>query len=607
MAYIGNSPGVASQRILTTFTATAGQTTFTPSSGYTVGYLDVYHNGVKLINGDDYTASNGSTFALASGAASGDVIEAVAYLPRGLSDGYTRAEADARYMDINEDTLPSQSGNSGKYLTTDGSTASWDTITAPTPAAVSDQANSSTGYFAMPSGTTAQRPGSAAAGYVRYNTTISALENYNGTTWLKVSAALAVLTSIAEDIYSQSATNLTLSGSGFLSSGLKVNFSSGGTSATVTVTPTSDVEATVAIPSAIYNLAIGSVVTINVTNSDSSTSGNLTKTIIAGFAATGGNSTFDSGGYRYHVFTSSGTLSVTRSFAPVNILCVGGGGGGGCWVAAGGGAGGVVDISNWTGFSSATGNYGITIGAGGAGRYNDSSYATFTSSGSNGGDTLLRNPSNTILLNAIGGGIGGSYNGEPTVNTNGEVLYGYGQNGGSGGGRGNGGMQNGSGIQSTATTSPAGNTVTADSRTYGFGSHGGSSSSNEGYGQEGGGGAGSSGSDGERPTGSGKNGRAISWLSGLTGSNQYGTDASNNEDSGNYFGGGGGTGNHSGGTVGTGGAGGGRAGLSDTSGPPSPAFDNTGGGGGGTGRGGGSQSRGGVGGTGIVIIRYKIS
>ncbi len=105
MAYIGNSPGVASQRIVTTFTATASQTTFTPSSGYTVGYLDVYHNGVKLINGDDYTASNGTTFVLASGAASGDVIEAVAYLPRGLSDGYTRAEADTRYVNASGDTM----------------------------------------------------------------------------------------------------------------------------------------------------------------------------------------------------------------------------------------------------------------------------------------------------------------------------------------------------------------------------------------------------------------------------------------------------------------------------------------------------------------------
>jgi hypothetical protein len=97
MAYIGNSPGVASQRIVTTFTATSNQTTFTPQSGYTVGYIDVYHNGVRLVNGDDYTASNGTTVVLASGAAADDVVETVAYLPRGLSDGYTKTEADGRY------------------------------------------------------------------------------------------------------------------------------------------------------------------------------------------------------------------------------------------------------------------------------------------------------------------------------------------------------------------------------------------------------------------------------------------------------------------------------------------------------------------------------
>ena len=95
MAYIGNSPGVASQRITTTLTATASQTTFTPTSGYTVGYIDVYLNGVRPVNGTDYTASNGTTVVLASGAAENDVMEIVAYLPRGLSDGYTKAEADA--------------------------------------------------------------------------------------------------------------------------------------------------------------------------------------------------------------------------------------------------------------------------------------------------------------------------------------------------------------------------------------------------------------------------------------------------------------------------------------------------------------------------------
>lgn len=131
MAYLGNGPGVASQRITDTFSVSTSTSTFTPSAGYTVGYLDVYHNGVKLVNGDDYTASNGSTFVLTSAANDGDTVECVAYIPRGLSDGYTKAEADSRYLPIDAVTLPSQTGNSGKYLTTDGTNASWATVTMP--------------------------------------------------------------------------------------------------------------------------------------------------------------------------------------------------------------------------------------------------------------------------------------------------------------------------------------------------------------------------------------------------------------------------------------------------------------------------------------------
>jgi hypothetical protein len=62
--------------VVTDFTATAGQTTFTVT--YTVGLVEVYRNGVKLAIAD-YTASNGTTIVLATGATSGDVIEVVAF------------------------------------------------------------------------------------------------------------------------------------------------------------------------------------------------------------------------------------------------------------------------------------------------------------------------------------------------------------------------------------------------------------------------------------------------------------------------------------------------------------------------------------------------
>jgi hypothetical protein len=65
-------------RTITEFTATAGQTTFTPPS-YTVGFIQVFRNGV-LLGSADYTATNGTTVVLAgSGATSGDLITTVSF------------------------------------------------------------------------------------------------------------------------------------------------------------------------------------------------------------------------------------------------------------------------------------------------------------------------------------------------------------------------------------------------------------------------------------------------------------------------------------------------------------------------------------------------
>lgn len=76
--YIGNIPTPQATQTRDTFTATAGQTSFA-TSGYTPGFLDVYLNGVHLVNGTDYTASNGSDVVLTSGATAGDNVEVVAF------------------------------------------------------------------------------------------------------------------------------------------------------------------------------------------------------------------------------------------------------------------------------------------------------------------------------------------------------------------------------------------------------------------------------------------------------------------------------------------------------------------------------------------------
>jgi hypothetical protein len=64
-------------RTITEFTATAGQTTFTPAS-YTVGFIQVYRNGV-LLGSADYTATNGTTVVLAVGATSGDLVTTISF------------------------------------------------------------------------------------------------------------------------------------------------------------------------------------------------------------------------------------------------------------------------------------------------------------------------------------------------------------------------------------------------------------------------------------------------------------------------------------------------------------------------------------------------
>jgi hypothetical protein len=58
------------------YTATAAQTTFTVTGGYTVGQLAVYYNGSKLAAAE-YTALDGSTFTLATGCQANDIVQAV--------------------------------------------------------------------------------------------------------------------------------------------------------------------------------------------------------------------------------------------------------------------------------------------------------------------------------------------------------------------------------------------------------------------------------------------------------------------------------------------------------------------------------------------------
>ena len=87
-----------------TFTASAGQTTF--SFTYTVNFLDVFVNGIKLTDAE-FTATNGSSVVLAVGCFVGDIVELVSY--NTVSGG--GGGGGGSLNNIVEDTTPQLGGN----------------------------------------------------------------------------------------------------------------------------------------------------------------------------------------------------------------------------------------------------------------------------------------------------------------------------------------------------------------------------------------------------------------------------------------------------------------------------------------------------------------
>lgn len=149
------------------FVATGGETSVsgTDANGLTLSYLagkeQVYLNGILLVRGSDYTASTGTSITSLAALAASDILEVITFTAFDLATAIPNTTFDAKgdllvasaadtvgklsvgtngyFLKANSgaalgvewaavDALPSQTGNSGKYLTTDGTTASWATI-----------------------------------------------------------------------------------------------------------------------------------------------------------------------------------------------------------------------------------------------------------------------------------------------------------------------------------------------------------------------------------------------------------------------------------------------------------------------------------------------
>jgi hypothetical protein len=267
--------------------------------------------------------------------------------------------------------------------------------------------------------------------------------------------------------------------------------------------------------------------------------------------ATGGNQIYTDNTYWYHVFTSSGTFTPTRTLS-CDYLVIAGGGSGGYAGGSGGGAGGYLSGT----LSVTSGAKTVTVGAGGAGS---------SSSRSNGSNSVFDS------ITSTGGGSG----------TN--------SGGGYSGGSGGGGVGDSGVLATGGAASPSGQGNKGGDRTTG--------GTTDSFGA-GGGGASAAGVDTNTVPSNGGAGSASS----ITGTSV--TRAG---------GGGGGINKSTGSQAGIGGSGGGGSGtywngsaFVTTSGVKD-ATVNTGSGGGGGGRQSGVQNDvAGSGGSGIVIVRYAV-
>lgn len=74
---LGGNLSITADMIYQSFTATASQTTFTPTTAYTASKIQVFANGVMMVNGSDVTVTSGTSVVFASGLASGTAVDLV--------------------------------------------------------------------------------------------------------------------------------------------------------------------------------------------------------------------------------------------------------------------------------------------------------------------------------------------------------------------------------------------------------------------------------------------------------------------------------------------------------------------------------------------------
>jgi hypothetical protein len=197
-----------------TFTATAGQTSFTVSGGYIPTLVEVYQNGVLLVNGIDVTVTSGTVVALTSGAIAGDIIQVIGNSTFNIANVDASAITSGTLAVARGGTGLSSPGTAGNLLTSNGT--AW---TSTAPAAVASVLTGSIIAY----GST-----SAPSGYLACDGSV-----YTKSSYTALSTVLGTQPSFAPTLNSNLTNDVLSIANSVLFSGDNYSTNSGATFATV--------------------------------------------------------------------------------------------------------------------------------------------------------------------------------------------------------------------------------------------------------------------------------------------------------------------------------------------------------------------------------------
>jgi Phage T7 tail fibre protein len=244
------------------FTATAGQTSFTVTNGYNPGSVYVYLNGV-LLDAADYTATNGGTVVLGSGASVGAVLRVITFfspvdtvsIKEAAAASATAAAASASSASTSATNAASSAGNAAANAVL----AEASRVDAQTSASLADSYKNQASTSATAAATSATNAVNSA--------TAAATSASNASTSASGASASAGAASASANSAGTSATNAANSASSATASA-----SAASTSATAAATSASNASTSATNASTSASAASGSATAAATSASNAATS-----------------------------------------------------------------------------------------------------------------------------------------------------------------------------------------------------------------------------------------------------------------------------------------------------------------------------------------------